>query len=87
MLCDFKQYFIWTTGIFNKKPIISELIVDGKFLSAIFKIEPNFSHPIGNKSCNQRAFELRRMVAQNIEKNGFRQLGELPRTIARSEIK
>jgi hypothetical protein len=27
------------------------------------------------------------MVAQNIEENGFRQFGEMPRTVAHSEIK
>lgn len=68
MLDNFKQNFIRTIGIVYRKTIIAALIIDGKFLIPIFKIEPDFSYPIGNKSDFHRAFKLFGDCAQLVKK-------------------
>ena len=72
MVAHFEQNFLGTIRVFDKKPVIAELIVDGKFMPAIFEIEPHFDHAVRDKFGNFRAFQILRHGRQNHRKKRLR---------------
>lgn len=78
MIGDFEQNFVGTTRVFNKKPIIAVLIIDGKFMTFKFEIEPHFHYAVRDKFGNFRAFKFFNVIGNLIEKNDFRHIDKMP---------
>ena len=87
MINHFKQNFVRTIRVTDKKPVIAELIVDRKLMPAKIEIEPHFQNAVGDKFDYFRTFELFNVVCKFVKKDGFRQINKMPRTIVHPHIK
>ena len=87
MIDDFEQNFIGTIRVLNKKPVIAKLIRDIKFVSAKGKFEPHFQNAVRDIFGNFRAFQIFDVIGNFVEKNYFRHIHEMPRTVVHLQIK
>ncbi len=78
MLDNFKQNFIRTFGVFNKKPIIAELIGNGKFVSAKLEVEPHSDYAVRDKFGYSGAVEFLRVIVEFVKEYDFRHINEMP---------
>ena len=78
---NFEQNFVGTIRVLNEKPIIAELISNGKFMPVKLEIEPHFDHAVHEKFGDFRAVELFRVVVKVVEKDDFGHINEMARAV------
>ena len=78
MVAHFEQDFFGTISVLDEKPVIAQLVVDGKLMPAIFEIEPHLNYAVRDKLSDFRAIEFFRMVGNFVKKDGFGHIGKMP---------
>ena len=78
MFDNLKQNLIGTRGIFDEKPIIAELISNGKPVPAKLKIKPHFDYAVRDKFGYLNIVEFFGMFVNLIKKHDFGQINKMP---------
>ena len=87
MLDNFEQNFIGTLRVFNEKPIITELIGHGKFMSVKLEIESHSDYAVCDKFGYLNLVEFFGVFVEIVEKHDFGQINKMPRAVGHFHFK